>query len=360
MFKDQIRNLYKVNLNLREEERILIFTDDSKDYLNILLDEFVEVAEEMSDSVVYSSYVATGEHGAEPPESLWEITFGEEAVRDLEERGLMEKIINKENYPAQEVIDVIKEKAQQVPDVVVAFPYYSTTHTFYRKLLTDTFGARYASMPLFDPSMFLSSMNVDWDFVAKLSEDIAEILSEAEWAHVRSEDGTDIEFSLMNRKGIADTGLFHERGDFGNLPAGEAFIAPIESEAYGRLVVSYAPDRPLERPITLKFIDGGVESIEGFEDFRYYIEDVFKRMPSARFIAEFGVGTNPKASRADNLLEAEKILGTIHIAIGDNHTFGGTNKVGFHNDFVVFKPTVLIGGKGWEKKLLLRGELQRI
>lgn len=360
MFKDQIRKLYRVNLNLKGEERLLIFTDDEKDYLVKLMEEFIQVGREFTPHVKYLIYKSRKLHGSEPPEELWRLTFGNEAIDKLAEEGFLEKILNKENYPQDSVIDIIRELAIDVPNVVVAFPYFSTTHTFFRKLLTDVFGARYASMPLFDPSMFLTSMNVDWEYVAKLSTDIAEILSEAEWAHVVSEDGTDIEFSVSGRKGIADTGLFHRAGDFGNLPAGEAFIAPIEKEAYGRLVILYAPDRPLERPLTFKFVDGGVESIEGFEDYRYFVEDVFKKMPEARFIAEFGVGTNPKAARPDNLLEAEKILGTIHIAIGDNHTFGGLNKVGFHTDYVVFKPTVILGGKGWEKKLLLKGKLQRI
>ncbi len=360
MFKDKIRSLLNVNLNLKGDESLLVFTDDEKDYLVDLLSEFVEVAREITPDVKSIVYSSTKVHGTEPPEELWEITFGREAVLELKERGLLEKILSKESYPQEEVVGILKEKAEGVPDAVVAFPYYSTTHTFYRKVLTDVFGARYASMPLFDPSMFLTSMDVDWEYVARLSRDIAEVLTEAEWAHVKSDYGTDIEFSISGRKGIADTGLFHEPGDFGNLPAGEAFIAPVEKEAYGRLVILYAPDRKLERPLTLKFIDGGVESIEGFEDYRYFIEDIFKKMPEARYIAEFGVGTNPKASRPDNLLEAEKILGTVHIAIGDNHTFGGLNKVGFHTDYVVFEPTVLIGGRGWEKELLRKGKLQRI
>ena len=360
MYKDKIKRLYEVNLNVKSDEDLLVFTDDEKDYLVNLLDEFVEVGNQVAKSVRSLVYPSTKTHGAEPPEQLWRLTFGDEAVEKLKEKGLLERILTKEPYPQEEAEALLKEHAEGVPDVVVAFPYFSTTHTFYRKVLTECFGARYASMPLFDPSMFLTSMDVDWDYVAKLSRDIADMLSEALWVHVKSEDGTDIEFSTEGRRGIADTGLFHEPGDFGNLPAGEAFIAPVEKEAYGKLVILYAPDRKLERPLTFKFVDGGVESIEGFEDYRHYIEGIFKEMPSARFIAEFGVGTNPKASRPDNILEAEKILGTIHIAIGDNHTFGGVNRVGFHTDYVVFKPTVILGGKGWEKQLLEKGKLQRI
>ncbi len=360
MFGDQIRNLYRVNLNLRSGESLLVFTDDEKDYLVSLIDEFVQVGGEFTKDVRSLVYKSLKVHGTEPPEELWRLTFGDEAVDELKHSGLLERVLNKDSYPEEEVVRILKGKARNVPDVVVAFPYFSTTHTFYRKVLTDHFGVRYASMPLFDPTMFLTSMNVDWDYVARLSTDIADLLTEGEWVHVRSEDGTDMEFSIKGRKGIPDTGLFHKPGDFGNLPAGEAFIAPVETEAYGRLVILYAPDRQLERPLTFKFIGGGVEGIEGFEDYRNFIEDIFKKMPEARFIAEFGVGTNPKASRPDNLLEAEKILGTVHIAIGDNHTFGGANRVGFHTDYVVFKPTVLVGGRGWEKELLLKGKLQKI
>jgi len=241
--------------------------------------------------------------------------------------------------------------------VVVAFPYYSTTHTFFRKALTVAFGCRYASMPLFEPDMFFGPMDVDWAYVASLSQDVADILSEAEWVHVRAE-GTDIEFSIKDRKAIADTGLFHQEGQYGNLPAGEAFVAPIETSAFGRLTITYGPDRQLERPITLRFKDGVVEEIEGFEPYRNYLEDIFKRYENARFIAEFGVGTNPKAKKPDNVLEAEKILGTIHIAIGDNHSFGGINKVPFHTDYVVFEPQVTVGGKGWQKRLLEKGKLK--
>ncbi len=360
MYRDRIGKLLKENMNLKGDESVLIFTDTEKDYYKPLLEEFVEVAKEFSSDVRYCIYDPTKTHGQEPPEEVWNLALGEETVKELKESGLFDKIQNKEGYSTEDVMRIINKYEFKAPDVVVAFPYFSTTHTFFRKLLTDHLGSRYASMPLFEPEMFLTSMDVDWYEVAALSRDVADVLTEATWVHVKSDYGTDIEFSIEGRKAIADTGLFHNPGEFGNLPAGEGFIAPIETEAYGKLVIIYGPDRKLERPITFKFNAGGVEDIEGFEDYRYYIEDIFKKMPEARYIAEFGVGTNPKASRADNILEAEKIRGTIHIAIGDNHTFGGTNRVSFHTDYVVFEPTVVVGGKGWEKKLLEKGNLMKI
>ncbi|MFN4319828.1 MAG: aminopeptidase [Aquificaceae bacterium] len=357
MYKEAIYKLYKVNMGLRDNERLLLMTDSEKDYLMDLMEDFVDVARLVTKEFKHHIYPSLKGHGKEPPEEVWTLAFGEKAVEKLKERGLLEKVLFKEDYSELEVFEILTSYAEEVPHVVVAFPYYSTTHTFFRKALTEVFGCRYASMPLFEPDMFLGPMDVDWAYVSSLSQDVADILSEAEWVHVKAEE-TDMEFSIKDRRAIADTGLFHQRGQYGNLPAGEAFVAPVETSAFGKLTITYGPDRKLERPITLRFRDGAVEEIEGFEPYRNYLEDIFKSYEKARFIAEFGVGTNSKAKRPDNVLEAEKILGTIHVAIGDNHSFGGINKVPFHTDYVVFEPQVAVGGKGWQKRLLEKGKLR--
>ena len=67
-------------------------------------------------------------------------------------------------------------------------------------------------------------------------------------------------------------------------------------------------------------------------------------------IAELGIGTNDRATRPDNILESEKILGTIHIALGDNSSFGGRIRTSFHQDFVVFQPTLTLMYPGNKKK----------
>ncbi|MCS7196995.1 MAG: aminopeptidase [Aquificaceae bacterium] len=357
MYEEHIYKLYRVNMNLREGERLLLLSDGEKEYLLELMEEFLAVAQGFIREVKWLLYPSLGSHGKEPPEEAWRLAFGDRAVQKLKDMGLLERVIHKEDYSEGEVLQILKEEGEGVPHVVVAFSYYSTTHTFFRKALTEGFGCRYASMPLFEPEMFLGPMDVDWNYVASLSTDVADMLSEAQWAHVRAE-GTELEFSLEGRSGVADTGLLHQRGQYGNLPAGEAFIAPLETSAFGKLTLTYGPNRKLSRPLTLKFRKGAVEEMEGFEPYRQYLEEVFKKHEGARTIAEFGVGTNPKARRPDNVLEAEKILGTVHIAIGDNHSFGGINKVPFHTDYVVFEPQVTIGGKGWQKRLLEKGRLR--
>lgn len=59
----------------------------------------------------------------------------------------------------------------------------------------------------------------------------------------------------------------------------------------------------------------------------------------ARNIAEFGIGTNDSAKLSGVLLEDEKVMGTIHIALGNNVSMGGSVNVPIHLDGVVKKPT---------------------
>jgi leucyl aminopeptidase (aminopeptidase T) len=65
----------------------------------------------------------------------------------------------------------------------------------------------------------------------------------------------------------------------------------------------------------------------------------------ARVLCELGIGTNPATHLSSNVLEAEKVYGTCHIAFGDNSTFGGTNFVFFHTDCVIANPTITIDGR---------------
>ncbi|GAI54554.1 unnamed protein product [marine sediment metagenome] len=71
-------------------------------------------------------------------------------------------------------------------------------------------------------------------------------------------------------------------------------------------------------------------------------------------LAEFGIGTNQNARLIGNVLEDEKVLGTCHIALGDNSTFGGRVRAGIHVDGIFLKPTVKFDGK----MIMERGKLK--
>ena len=57
-------------------------------------------------------------------------------------------------------------------------------------------------------------------------------------------------------------------------------------------------------------------------------------------MAEFGIGTNPFLHLSGNLLEDEKVKGTIHIAFGNSASMGGSNQVPVHIDCLIREPDI--------------------
>ena len=186
---------------------------------------------------------------------------------------------------------------------------------------------------------------------------VAEALGGSETVRVTAPNGTDLSFSIKGRPVVADTGILTEPGSFGNLPAGEAYVAPVEGTAEGRLVLDWAPFYKLREAVTIEVKGGRAVKITGNDPYAEVLGSIIKETPLKGNFAELGIGTNDKAHRPDNILESEKILGTIHIALGDNSSFGGTTKVPFHQDFVFFDPTVVAEKEGDEVKILEGGRL---
>jgi leucyl aminopeptidase (aminopeptidase T) len=60
-------------------------------------------------------------------------------------------------------------------------------------------------------------------------------------------------------------------------------------------------------------------------------------------LAELGVGTNDRARLSGNILEDEKMLGTVHVAFGASAAIGGTVAVPIHLDVMVTDATLTIG-----------------
>jgi leucyl aminopeptidase (aminopeptidase T) len=354
MMERQILKLLNENMGLKSGEKILIFTDAISDMEpHLSADQFsrrertralaqymAKMAGKITDKVNYHEYRALGRHGVEPPLSLWRLSLGEATLQNLKDAGLVEPLLSKKDHQVfNEALNMITEMQPECPQVVMALANYSTTHTSFRKLLTEL-GARYASMPLFDVDMLTTSLDIDIKRQEQITLAVAQVLTEADEVTISAPNGTNIRLSLKGREAVADTGNLTAPGSYGNLPAGEAFIAPLESTTQGVFVAEWGPTRKLN-PVTVFHIEQGiVTKLEGDIELVSQLEEIFSKHPQARNTAELGIGTNEKASRPENILEAEKIYGTIHIAWGDNSTFGGEVKVPFHQDFVLFRPTV--------------------
>lgn len=261
-------------------------------------------------------------------------------------------LMNRTNRHAEEPPSIVSEKMLG-NDVIIAPTRYSLTHTSAREKATEQ-GARIATMPGVTKNMMQKgAINADFAKVQSLTFKVSRLLEKAKKARIISEIGTDITMSIEGRSPISDTGIFHNRGDFGNLPAGESFIAPVEGTANGKLVIDGSMmDLLVKKPFTITVKDGTVTSIEGDRVAKAIESEIEKVGPLARNIAELGIGTNDKARLTGNVLEDEKIFGTVHVAIGNNATFGGNVLVGLHFDGVMKNPTLYID----DKKILENNE----
>jgi leucyl aminopeptidase (aminopeptidase T) len=351
-----IQGIFTTNLKVKRYERVLVFTDDKDSSIQKIARLVAREAKKHSDHICYARFRATENHGVEPPESLWSTAFGINTVRELKSKKLLSRILSKRADTGQinEAGRIIKKWRKESVHTVIALSYHSTSHTRFRTFLTDICRARYASMPLFDLPMLSGAMAVDWKRMRERTLKIAGRVNQSEQIEIETPNGTHIVLSKKGRKAVADTGIITSPGMFSNLPAGEVFLAPLEGTTYGRLVLEWAPTRRLKKPLALSIQNGRVVRVAGQGQYVRSLREKLREREENRNIAELGIGTNDRASRPDNILESEKIMGTIHIALGDNSTFGGRVSTPFHQDFVFFQPTLTLIHKNMSRKILIQ------
>ncbi|MDP4096257.1 aminopeptidase [Paenibacillus sp. P96] len=249
-------------------------------------------------------------------------------------------VVMKERMKSGEEPPLAIATAMAQSNVVVCVTQHSLTHTLARKQAAAS-GARLATMPGITEDMFLEgAISADYHQVKALTEQVTAMLTPAESVRIEK-DGYTLTFSIAGREGAPSTGMYLNPGESGNLPSGEAYIAPLEGTAEGQILIdgSMAGIGKLSSPLLLTIEQGRIVKTEG-PDGPKLLEILGDG--DGRMLAEFGIGTNDKARITGVVLEDEKVYGTIHVAFGSNNTFGGTISAGVHLDGVVGQPDVYL------------------
>ena len=127
----------------------------------------------------------------------------------------------------------------------------------------------------------------------------------------------------------------------------EAAIAPIEGTAEGRIeidgmIMGYGS---LKSNLILDFKDGKIVSFSGKEYVKQLNDILHSKEESVKILCELGLGANHLRTNIRGEFDDKKMLGSAHIALGDNHTIGGRNVSNLHVDFLVRKPMIRFDGK---------------
>ncbi len=301
-----VNRLAQENMHLQPGERVCVVTDTER---LPLAQVFLDVAAALDTDPVLVLMAPRAQHGREVPE----------------------------------VVATAMEGAQAVFQVVT----HAMTHTDATQRAMQA-GARIMVLRgVTEDLMLHGAINADYPQIAATCARIAERMQAARDVRIRTPQGTDLRLSLEGRSPHILDGLVKGPGTFAAMPDGETAISPLEGSTQGTLVVEHTMDGLglLDEPIRMQVVDGRVVSIQGGRSAEQLERLVAASDDGARNIAEFAIGTNPRARLIGNMAEDKKLLGSVHIAIGDNHVLGGSVRSSIHLDGMLLNPTVEFDGE---------------
>jgi aminopeptidase len=195
------------------------------------------------------------------------------------------------------------------------------------------------------------------------AERLIRTLEDTATVEIRNPEGTNLTLSAHNRKFFTDTKLDWKIMKWINLPTGEVIVAPVEDSLNGKLVCNMAIGGigKLRKPVEVIAKNGRVKSVFSQDkDHLRRVEETFATDDWSDVVGEFAFGINPKARFVQEFLEVEKILGTVHVAFGDNTDMpGGKNPSKNHMDLLISDPTVKVTKEDGETVTILeKGHFQ--
>ncbi len=222
----------------------------------------------------------------------------------------------------------------------------SLSHTNARRNATKK-GHRIISAPGLTYDMMKTCVNIDYDGLIKFHDRLRPIILNSKEIHIKTNAGTDIKTAVHDTQGHSDNLLKNKKGAFGNLPTGEVDSGIVREKTNGTIVFdgSFPGLGVLKNPVKVKVINGAGKIIldnKQAEKMNKMLSSVGEK---AFKLAELGIGTNPKAILTGNVLEDEKVLGTVHFAFGNDLSYNGSNDVPVHLDGVLRNPTLKVDNK---------------
>jgi leucyl aminopeptidase (aminopeptidase T) len=229
-------------------------------------------------------------------------------------------------------------------------------------LISQTRRIRFGHSPGITEAMMVEGpMNVDYRAMREGADRLVQSFADAVLVHITAPAGTDLVLGIEGRAFRSDVGATVEVAC--NLPCGEVYCAPVETEADGLLVIDgSASDLGIPAaPLRFTLERGRITGLEGAD--RRLRAEVERRTTldrDAGMIGELGIGVNPGAKLTGNMLEDEKAFRTAHVAFGNNEEMpGGRNRSKTHEDYLFYRPTLRVTYRDGTRRVLVEeGEIR--
>ncbi|MDQ7030934.1 MAG: aminopeptidase [Ardenticatenia bacterium] len=258
--------------------------------------------------------------------------IGEALARVAGEQGAPVELVTLESCGQRPFLDVPEP-------LVTALRAFAPTVTFFAAqgqpgevsfriklghLLRHEFQTRHGHMIGITPELMRTGMCADYERVAARTHQVHERVRRARSIRVLHPNGTDFtaSFDPDGRTWVPCTGLYHEPGQWGNLPEGEVFTAPVSAE--GMLVAILLGDYfshkygLLAQPVRFTVEAGTVVHVDHPDTgLAREVWTYLERAENGRRVGEFAIGTNEALTAlTGNLLQDEKFPG-VHVAFGN-------------------------------------------
>jgi len=293
--------------------------------------------------------------------------IGEALSRESEKTGALTKTINLENYGERPLTTLPDTLLTDMLDFKPSVTFYAAESKVgeikmrmelsakSRQAYTNSGlpAPRHAHMVSITPQLIKEGMTADYIEINRITLEITDIVKDAKIIRVTSAKGSDITVKFNpDYNWVPCHGLYHQSGDWGNLPEGEVFTCP--AEVNGILIADVLGDYfspkygVLDTPVTFQIQDSLVEKVICDND--EIAQEVWKYLNSSENglrVGEFAIGTNIAVTElSGNLLQDEKIPG-IHVAFGNpiGYKTGADWSSEVHVDVVPTDCTIDVDGK---------------
>src|SRR5437764_2439843 len=189
--------------------------------------------------------------------------------------------------------------------------------------LVQELKVRHGHMIGIDEEVMVEGMCADYDEVFSLTNQVYDLVRNAETIHVTSAKGSDVTATFhKDWQWIPCHGRYNEQGKWGNLPEGEVFTAPATVD--GVLVCDVLGDYfsekygVLEKPVVINVKLGYVSEVSSQnEEVAKELREYLLSVDNGNRAGEFAIGTLTSLKKPiGNLLQDEKMPG-LHVAFGN-------------------------------------------
>lgn len=198
-------------------------------------------------------------------------------------------------------------------------------------------------------NMFWRAVDCEYEQLRKEGLALAQLLESGSRLRIVTDKGTDLTLQVEGRPVLVDDGVISEEDLAGGdgaitLPAGKLLLAPHEQSGSGKIVFDWAwRDGHVLEDVEVDVVDGEVNFVKARSGGEVFTRVVGNARGDKDRIGKFALGLNPAIDRFTGYsLIDEKRRGAVHLSLGDNRLFGGTNVSTLHFDLFIESPTVYI------------------